>query len=195
MEIISKTKILSWEDFAEIFSKYSDDSASIYRGQSNGFIKNEFQEWNLIPSYYRNPTQIIEHYSIDGVVSFKQLDKEKFKKTLSQQLESNLFNMRYKDYPCVQNKNLTKECTSIKLAYLQHYGVPTCLMDFTKNPFFALYFGISQVPIPSLMSYSNGKSTVFPEKKFKNGKEEPICFLSVYQIKTKLLQTLFGINV
>ncbi|MBB6497776.1 FRG domain-containing protein [Methanococcus maripaludis] len=85
-----------------------------YRGEKNS-------EWKLYPSLFRK-TKNKDIYDYDGkecefYMSLVELNHPEFKK------QNNIFD---------------------KVAMMQHYSIPTRLLDWTKNPLVALYFAIEE---------------------------------------------------
>jgi hypothetical protein len=145
MDAITKIET-TWTEFI----KNNDPSNKnfIYRGHTNEVIKNQFIEWKLISSFNRYYTNLDF-----GFVKF-----------IGQQLEEALFQNTYGNYKCLQLNNLSKADTATKLYYLQHYGVPTCLIDFTYSPLIALYFSIANIRAHSRISYNgDGDVTLYPD--------------------------------
>ncbi|PNW27410.1 FRG domain-containing protein [Formosa algae] len=151
---------LSLLEYLDIANKDEGHSDYIYRGQTNGYNgNNEFQIWPVISNYNRNG-------------QFKEIPFNSF---INQQLENNLFDIYYKDNKFVEQNKLAKADLITKLFFLQHYGVSTCLIDFTHNPLVALFFGMT-----GLEARTN-------EKRFQNE------HISIYQINYKLLKDKLGI--
>lgn len=156
---------ITWEDFISLTE--SNDSTSsdyIYRGQSNSFnFPNNFTEWDIISSFNRT-------YSVKNF---------RFREFLSQQLEERLFKITYGKYEFVRRTNLDKSDLITRLYFLQHYGIPTCLLDFSFNPLVALYFSLTSLKGHKFRSCnSDGIPTIYPEE----------CKISIIQINHRLLK-------
>lgn len=114
------THIITWEDFKSKVSEHikSDFGGRICRGQSNS-------NWPLMTSYHRNPCDVelpayfkfIEEHMADVVGT-------------------------------VENRRINhtdKDENGAFLAYLQHHGFPTPLLDWTYSTYIAAYFAFSDV--------------------------------------------------
>jgi hypothetical protein len=165
----------SWEDFVEKFKNHDSNKNNhlIFRGHSNhSHYPGKFNRWALISSFNRQ--QEYSGYS--------------FKNYLVQQLESELFRITYGSYSYKKIKLLTKSSVLHKCYLFQHYGIPTCFIDFTFNPLIALYFALTSIPGRSGGSYDiNGNPTFYSNDKDKD-------FVSIYQIDTRLLQEIMGVK-
>jgi hypothetical protein len=183
MNSVERTEILDWVDFVDLFNEYVESDKYIFRGQSNEIkiiepqkdhknriITTTTKEWNLQSSFNR-------HYNLTNSYRFKTL--------ISQQLEENLFRSVYGNYEYVKEHKVADWNLLDKIMFLQHYGIPTCLIDFTKDPLIALYFAISSI------RGSSGK-TLDHEGNVFNYSDD--CFTSVYQLDCELLQTLIGVK-
>lgn len=153
-----------WE---QLVKKLEDEDSEeyIYRGQTNGFcyLSGKYTPWNLQSSYTR---QFGKWYS--------------FWNFITQQLDKNLFKSYYSKYGFSKNYGLHNSKLLEKIYFLQHYGVPTCFIDFTHDPLVATYFSISGILRPGVMRYQNNISISYPED----------ASISVYRISTKKLQEL-----
>ena len=72
-----------------------------------------------------------------------------------------------------------------RLYYLQHYGVPTCFMDFSRNPLVAIYFAIISVKASS--SYrldKDGNPIIHP----------PGPYISVYELNHRKITELLNVK-
>jgi hypothetical protein len=150
----------------ELFDK-TYDQKFIFRGQSNGF-SNLNENWGLTSSfkrYYNNQEVSFNTFILNN------LDRGKF----------NLYFSKYK-YP---NSSLISQSPFIeKLYYLQHYGIPTCLLDFSKDPIIALYFALSTLKIPSVRQFNdNGYKSLGDQR-----------YVTVYQLDTSQLKEHFQVK-
>jgi hypothetical protein len=155
-----------WTQLIEDLKKNSKPS-KIYRGHSNGYSKTRIKitkesfasgewkmrldliRWKLISSFDRK---------IEG--------KYPFIFYLGQQLSTGCFREEYQDYKYPLIKKLSKCGLLERIYFLQHYGVPTCFLDFTKNPLIALYFAITEVKDSILYPLDHiGNIQVYPPEK------------------------------
>lgn len=161
---------LSFNDYFSRFENFRKPSNYIFRGQSNLFLNNKFYEWKLISSFNRS-------------IQFKNL---RFSSFLTQQLDKYLFDSYYKENKFVKDYNLENTDLLTKLYLLQHYGIPTCLIDFTKDPLVALYFAMSSLSSHNGGIYSlSGKPKFYPDS----------CGVSIFQINHKLLDEKFNFPI
>ena len=164
---IKQTKCY-WEEFVE--KNKSIDKNYIVRGHTNENQSGEFIEWKLISSFNRFHSDL--NFRFEGF--------------LGQQLEENIFKSTYGNYECVRINKLQDSDTLTKVYFLQHYGVPSCLIDFTYNPLIALYFAISNIKGQAAGSYNSlGEAAFYPEN----------FFLSVYKLNIKLLKTIYNYKI
>ncbi len=158
----------TWEDFVSKNPVSNlNDKKYIYRGQTNSFSNGRFTEWEIISSFNRYYSKL--HY--------------RFSQFISQQVS--FMNSTYSEYEFVKNSNILNSSIISKIYFLQHYGVPTCFIDFTYHPLIALYFSIS-----SLKGQSGGENTI---EGFPKYYPENYCF-TVLRIDTTKLQKLIGIK-
>lgn len=106
----------SWEDFAKLVEIFNNNTDYIWRGQRcyDEEIENN-QNWKLISTYYR-------YYK--GKIKLNDL--------------INNFKEKLKDLPDKLKINLSKDNEIWAIG--QHYGLPTPLLDWTKDPFIAAFF-------------------------------------------------------
>jgi len=129
---------ITWQEFIEINPLTNLDSKKyIYRGQTNGLLNKKFTEWEIISSFNRFYAKL--QYT--------------FPTFISQQIT--FMNSTYSEYEFVKKSKILNSNTISKIYFLQHYGIPTCFIDFTYNPLISLYFSIS-----SLKGQSGGNYTV-----------------------------------
>ena len=152
----------TWEDFVDQHPKPEQNKRFIYRGQLNGFNhKKEFERWPLISSFNR------EH-NIGGL---------SFARFIGQHLNDAHFKRVYGKYEWVQDKGLVEMDLVNRLLYLQHYGISTCFLDFTYNPWKALYFAIAPLRLPDI-STSDADG---------NRKEFGNAYFSIYKLNCDIL--------
>jgi len=167
-EIISN---ITWEEFIEkTDSDNPINSDYIYRGQSNSFtFPEDFIEWDVVSSFNRVYTK----------------KNFKFNQFLSQQLEEGLFKANYANYEFVKRTCLDKSDLITRLYFLQHYGIPTCLIDFSHNPLVALYFSLTSLKGHRFrVNTVDGFPAIYPND----------CHISITQINHKILREVLEIK-
>jgi len=170
-KLIKIISLDSWEDFTEQFSEYNPDLPYIYRGHSNHFDKTrgEFVKWRLVSSFNRRMSE----------------NQHSFRTILGQQYRAELFNKIFSGYKLLNARDLNNSSLLEKIYFFQHYGIPTCFIDFTYHPLIALYFSLSEIIIPSVKKFSNNTSNNFSED----------WYFSIYQINYELLNKKLGIKI
>jgi hypothetical protein len=115
-----------WKDFARAFKDFELNETTIFRGQSNSLTNRELDFWEISSSYNRSP--------------FKGMRLSEYLLNLAR--ASNEISKYGVD--CIDKK----ESNSVVdlMAFLQHKGIPTPLIDFTKDPITAFYFALNGVP-------------------------------------------------
>ncbi|MBN8835624.1 MAG: FRG domain-containing protein, partial [Sphingobacteriia bacterium] len=158
-----------WESVDKLFELLETESKSpntpfIYRGLSEAkyFIFNSSQREYIKQKKYLklNETEYFSNYEqfiLDNISKLKLWQNglvEKF----------------------FQANGILEDNTIAYLSFMQHYNIPTPLIDFTRNPFVALYFAISD---------HNGS--------VKNNSDKPLDdFISIYRIyKPTIIHELF----
>ncbi len=171
MNIIKESKIYNnWFEVIQDFQNITSENY-IFRGQSNSCnrIKRETQPWKLISSFNRKYTR----------------DCFFFSTYIKQQLSDYFFKKIYNDYEYKNIEYLINSSFLERLYFLQHYGVETCLLDFTKNPLIALYFAISNIPFNSGGTYDkNDDLVLYPDD----------CYASIYAINIKRIIELLDLK-
>lgn len=166
-------QINSFEQFQKEFSKFFFDKNNkyIFRGQSNKHSliitetsKNE--EWSFSSSF---KMFIFDKMSVND----SDISNEYFIKILENMCKKNTD---------IHNKILTN------ISELQHKKIKTLFIDFTNNPYYALFFAISELIISDEVSDNDRYITIF-YKKIENENEEVISidnddYNSLNKIKT-----------
>lgn len=160
--MVNEIKI-TWQDYVEEH-RNSDNSDFIFRGHSNS----EEEKWKLTSTFGR----------------YYNRNQYNFRKFLSQQLEENLFRNTYGNYEYVKNNNLCDSNLITKLYHLQHYGVPTCFIDFTHNPLIALYFALTGIKGQSGGAYDANSGM----PKFYNHQSQ----ITIFKINHSILNKVLG---
>ena len=127
----------TWENF--IHQNPANNTLNkqfIYRGQTNGTINGNFKEWEIVSSFNR----------------YYKKHQYKFPEFIGQQIA--FIDTTYADYEFIKNSSILNSSIISKIYFLQHYGIPTCFLDFTFNPLVALYFSISSLKGQSGGAYS-----------------------------------------
>ena len=122
---LAETEIKSLNEFTQVIETNlaGNDGPLWYRGSEDA-------DYKLVPSLYRHPTITVESKLLE--------------------LEAQIIGrFRQRSIPY-----LTRSLDGIweYLYFMQHFGVPSRLLDWTENPYIALYFALSQPP----SSYSAG---------------------------------------
>ena len=106
------------ESFSEIMGVIEDfqeeHNTSWYRGVGN-------EKHTLTPSLYRHP----KHKTIETIYN----------------IENQLTTVFEQRSPLFVKQTFSDEWE--KMFYMQHYGIPTRLLDWTESPFIALYFALT----------------------------------------------------
>jgi len=109
---------LTWEKFKEFIIKNHNQRQFLYRGQAN-------HKWKLTPSLYR---------------LYPQNDLNKYVRNIIPEV----YNQLISKWGFVEYFNLNDVVGfNSFLAKLQHYGFPTPLLDWTYNPYIAVFFALS----------------------------------------------------
>lgn len=171
MSVVKEVYLKTWEEFVDLYDNYiSRSEPYIFRGQSNSIFNGKFSKWSLLSSFNR---------------IYSEPNSYKFATILLQHLDDDLFTHFYSKYAYQKIDYLNGLSKLSKAYYLQHYGIPTCFMDFTHHPLIALYFAISSIPGTSGATY--------------NAEGQPISYstsvdrdyLSIYRINYESLKKLF----
>lgn len=175
MGALKEIYLTDWQDFIDIFNTY--DAAShkyIFRGHSNSIHENnKFIEWSLVSSF--NRVQKKNSYS--------------FYNLLTQQFQSDLFKIHYSDYKFKAAKELSKVSLLEKCYFFQHYGIPTCFIDFTFDPLIALYFSLSNID-----GRSGGQYDVATGSPLFYSNDTTRDYVTIYEIDHQELARQLGIK-
>jgi hypothetical protein len=159
---------ITWQEFIDTNPMSNlNNKKYIYRGQTNNSVNGKFEEWELVSSFNRNYTKL----------------QYRFSKFMSQQVS--FMDSTYSEYEFVKSTDILNSNIISKIYFLQHYGIPTCFVDFTFNPLISLYFSIS-----ALKGQSGGANTVegFPAYYPEN------YYFTIIRIETERLRQLLGIK-
>jgi hypothetical protein len=169
--LIQEKNLSSWKEFVDYCSEIQEGKY-LFRGQSNysnelsrGGNNENFKRWELQSSFDRIYPKSAHDFSnfISSIIGS--------------------FNTYFKRYDQIFNEpklseDLAKANASEKLKFFQHYGIPTCLIDFTFDPLTALYFAVSDI------KYESGGQT----------DEFPNCYFSIFHINHSLLHEKIGVK-
>jgi FRG domain len=161
-----------WQEFVEMHNLDRGQSLQqyMYRGQSNGIVNGKFERWGIISSFNRR-------YQSTGGYTFGTY--------LSQQLNAEFFKKRFGGYEYNGMEHVLSLDKRNKCHYFQHYGVPTCFIDFTFDPLVALYFAISGIEGRSGKTFDgDGNCIVFPSD----------YYMSIFQIDYQNLKKYLNLT-
>lgn len=164
--VVKTIEYRSLDEVIEMFNKTFDDKY-IFRGQSNG-TSDTNEEWELVSSYKR--------YFDNSEIPFRSF--------IINNLDKGIYDLYFSNYKYADSEQIAKAPFIEKLYYFQHYGIPTCLIDFSKNPLVALYFAISTLKIPAVKKNRQDKSISLGEDRY----------ITIYQIDTEILKEKFHIK-
>jgi len=173
MAYIEIENIETWQEYIDLHENM-DLSPYIFRGQSNAINDvGEFIKWDLGSSFNRVYTK---SFSLQ------------FAKLINQHLQEDLFKSYYGKYSYTGITDLSSLNALQKCYYLQHYGLPTCLIDFTFNPLIAMYFAMSGIQGTSGGSYdSDGKCINFSTEADRD-------YISIYRLNCNVLKEYFFVK-
>jgi hypothetical protein len=173
MAYIEVHHLNSWREYVKIHDSM-DLKPYIFRGQSNSINHaGEFLQWKLESSFNRFYTQ-------KSSFSFSHM--------LNQHLENDLFKHYYGAYSYNNISEITCLNELQKCYYLQHYGLPTCLIDFTYDPLIAMYFAMSGIQGSNGTKYDgDGNCIVFSTSKGKD-------HVTIYRLNHEILNQAFSIS-
>ncbi len=167
---IATINLNSWQDYVTLHEN-TDTTPYIFRGQSNSIGPNgDFIKWRVESSFNRFYTK---KFSLQ------------FSNMLNQHLETDLFKFYYSQYSYGNITNLAMLNSLQKCFYLQHYGLPTCLIDFTTDPLIAMYFAMSAIQGTSSLIYDGDGNCIH----FSNDVERD--FVSIYRLNCNILRKHF----
>ncbi len=173
MNIISTLNLDNWQLIVKELQSLESKKRFIFRGQTNEWNdkKQDTLFWPIISTFNR-------YYCDDGLYDFKTF--------LNQQYSDGLFQDFYGNYNSKHIKQLIDSTQLERIYFFQHYGIPTCLLDFTYDSLIALYFAISGVKASSGGTHNpfTGKSTNYPKN----------LLISIYAIDYKILKNIINLK-
>lgn len=112
--------------FKEIITMLKTLGYNYFRGQQ--------QDWITKPAIFRN------YIRKDYVNENKQYYFNEFERLYKEICHEFPDELKYIEYPKEKGDNTSIQNRANSLSILQHYGIPTSLLDITENPFVALLF-------------------------------------------------------
>ncbi|MEI6767227.1 MAG: FRG domain-containing protein [Bacteroidota bacterium] len=139
----------SWTDYAKLFKEYQKNNNIIFRGQSNAGRTSNFDFWQIVSNLNRHYPDI----SLKDFFSFTSQGKQQLR-----------------EYPAFSQKISTPDDIHLidLLAFLQHRGISTPLVDFSYDPITALFFACAAMP-------------------FETANGSDYRFLSIFEIDSEVL--------
>ena len=120
---MNEIKINSWNEFADFSNQliqFMDDDRVIYRGQANS-------EWEIDSSFARMMKSHPNIRMIDSLhIEEDMLTYFSDRARLYKEIPINRENLNVFDW----------------WSFMQHYGAPTRMLDWTLSPYVALYFAV-----------------------------------------------------
>lgn len=166
--LIKEIKLDNWWQYEYFINNLPNPDSFIYRGQSNDFSRPTFTSWQLVSSFKRR------YHSC--LIKFKYF---------AEKLDPKICRYFFRNYKVDIIEKLGDSSSIDKLYFFQHYGIPTCLIDFTHDPLIALYFAMAEVSEPDTKSYDNESNPKF----YPND-----CYLTIYQLNHERLKTVFNVK-
>lgn len=160
MDLTSIIKVEPHPDWWTFTQNITEKDNSLFRGHSNFYFnKNGIEEkgtdWQIISTFNRAyPSSEFTRYH---------------------------YQQFWDNYPAYQGgnkilKDFNNESALARIQFFQHYGIPTPLIDFTRNPLTALFFAAASMTHHGVISSDSER------------------YITVVEVNTKALQDDFGIK-
>lgn len=114
----------------ELITAFSNAGYNFYRGQGS--------DWITRPGIFRDLISITSKSSDDEIYFYKEF--EKHYQQIAREYPDDIKYIELQSDSSEINDNHSIDERADELATLQHYGLPTSLLDITENPFIALLF-------------------------------------------------------
>ena len=122
--------IHSLRDFLDIMGLYKSQFSQTHCGDDFIFRGMGNSSWSLLPGIFREYSEPQKSSTVaGGSISGKIYSASEWE-----------ILAHFKKEACGFLPNISQSNDFTWLQYAQHYGVPTCLLDFTSNPLVAMYF-------------------------------------------------------
>lgn len=187
--MVNIKETLNYTNWTELVSKLRENQNefNIYRGHSNDYrinVKQNFFDW--VKNGVLDSEINLIHWPL--ISSFDRLYTRmyyKFDTFLTQQFEDNNFKARYRSHKLKEISDLISCNILERLYFFQHYGIPTCFLDFSHNPLVALFFSITSVRATNSYNVdSNGNPLIH-----LNGP-----YISIYEFNYQRISALLNIK-
>jgi hypothetical protein len=162
------------------------NSSRIYRGQSNDYSlpKSKESKISFLTGHFSHNINFKKWPLISSFDRYYEGYLYKFGTFLGQQLQDDNFEYWFGSYKLPGISYLRNSNQLERIYYLQHYGVHTCFMDFSRDPLIALFFSIANV-----RSTNNYNVDRYYNKFVHPGE----AYISCYELNHEKISELFNI--